>query len=198
MSPVAGSDGHDPPGQGHELVPGEAAVVEDVAVGLEDTIGEPVLAEELPDILGGVEFGRAGWDRQQGDVGWHGQLVGHVPAGLIEQDDGVGACGHGLGDPGQVQLHRRGGAAEQDQAGALSLLRADGAEDVGRAGALVVRRCGAGPASGPAPGDLVLLADPRLVLKPDLYRLARMARGDLRHAGREVFLNAAAAAGSWA
>ncbi len=54
-----------------------------------------------------------------------------VPAGLIDQDDGVGARGHGLGDFGQVQLHRLGGAAGQDQAGALAILRADGAEDVG-------------------------------------------------------------------
>ena len=65
MSPVAEADGHDPPRLGHQGVPGEAAVIEDVAVGLEDTVGEPVLAEELPDVLGRVEFGRAGRDRQQ-------------------------------------------------------------------------------------------------------------------------------------
>jgi hypothetical protein len=34
-----------------------------------------------------------------------------VPAGLIEQDDGMGARCHGLGDLGQMQGHGGGGAA---------------------------------------------------------------------------------------
>jgi hypothetical protein len=55
------------------------------------------------------------------------------------------------------------------------------------------------PAPCPAPGDLVLLTDPGLVLEPDLYRLARrVALGDLVEALGEVFLNAAMASASWA
>ena len=51
-----------------------------------------------------------------------------------------------------------------------------------------------GAASGPPAGDLVLLADTGLVLKPDLYVLAlRLLGGDLRQLGGEVFLNAAMA-----
>ena len=49
--------GHDFPGHIDELVLGEAAVVEDVVVGFEDTVGEPVVAHELPDVFYGVEFG---------------------------------------------------------------------------------------------------------------------------------------------
>ena len=44
------TDGHDFPGHIDELALGEAAVVEDVVVGLEDTVGEPVVAHELPDV----------------------------------------------------------------------------------------------------------------------------------------------------
>jgi len=98
-----------------------------------------------------------------------------------------------------MQRHRSGIAARQDEAGGGSLGRADGAEDVGRAGALIVRGRGSRPAPRPSPGDLVLLADPGLVLKPDLYRLARrVALGDLVEARGEVFLNAAMASASWA
>src|SRR3954464_7274844 len=43
VSPVAQSDGHDEPGPIGELVPRLAAVVEDVAVGGEDPVRDPVL-----------------------------------------------------------------------------------------------------------------------------------------------------------
>jgi len=78
-----------------------------------------------------------------------------------------------------VQLHGRAIAEGQDQTGALAFLRADSAEDVGRFGSLVERRSRACAAPRPAPGDLVLLPDPRLILPPQLYRGAgRQARRD--------------------
>jgi hypothetical protein len=57
MGPFSGSDGHDFPGLFDELVPGKAAVVEDIVVGLEDPVREPVVAQELPDVLDRVQFG---------------------------------------------------------------------------------------------------------------------------------------------
>ena len=57
MGPIPGSDGHDFPGLVDELVPGKAAVVEDILVGLEDPVREPVVAHELPDVLDRVQFG---------------------------------------------------------------------------------------------------------------------------------------------
>src|SRR3954470_24145791 len=122
-----------------------------------------------------------------------------MPAGLIPQKDGVCAGRDGPRDLRQVKGHGGGVAGRQDEPGAGPAGRADGAEDVSRARALVVRRRGACAASRPAPGDLVLLPDPRLILEPDLYRLAgRIARGDLLQAGGAVFLNVASASASWA
>jgi len=96
-----------------------------------------------------------------------------------------------------MQRHRGGVATRQDKTGAGSSCRADGTEDVGRTRPLIVRCRGSSPAPRPSPGDLVLLADPGLVLEPDLYRLARrVALGDLLEAGGEVFLNAASVAAS--
>ena len=59
---------------------------------------------------------------------------------------------------------------------------------------MVFRGCGAGAAFGPAPGDLVLLADPGLIGEPDLERLAADRLPDLLQTGRDVFLKAATAA----
>ena len=103
------------------------------------------------------------------------------------------------GDLLEVPLHGPGVASRQHQGGPGAACRADGAEDVDRLGALVVRGAGPGPATRPAPGDLVLLADPGLVLEPDLYgRAGRELIADLRRRVREVFLNASIAGPFWA
>ncbi len=57
MRPFAHSDGHDAPWLIDELVPGFAAVGDDIVVGFEDTVGEPVAAHILPDVFLRIEFG---------------------------------------------------------------------------------------------------------------------------------------------
>jgi len=51
VGPLAQSDGHDSPGLIDELVPGVAAFFEDLVVGFEDPVREPVVAHELPDVF---------------------------------------------------------------------------------------------------------------------------------------------------
>ena len=94
-----------------------------------------------------------------------------------------------------MQVHRLGVAYGQDERGSLALLGANRAEDIGRGGALVVWRRRARSALGPAPRDLVLLADARLVGEPYFYvaRIDAFALGDLRHAGGECFLKSSIA-----
>jgi hypothetical protein len=41
-----------------QLVPGEAAMVENISVRGEDPVGEPVISDELPDVFNRIEFGR--------------------------------------------------------------------------------------------------------------------------------------------
>src|SRR5450631_573300 len=94
-----------------------------------------------------------------------------MPAGLIGQEHGVSARRDGRGDLDEMQVHRLGVAGGQDQSDALALLGADSAEDVGRGGALIAGCAGAGTALRPAARDLVLLADARFVLEPNLYDL---------------------------
>ena len=200
MGPFAQSDGHDAPGLIDELVPGVAAVVDEIVVGFEDAVGEPVVAHELPDVLDRVEFGAFRRQGDDGDVGRHDEARRHVPAGLIDQQDGVGTGRDGLGDLGEMQVHRLGVAGRQDQGRALALLGADRAEDVGRGGALVTGRAGPGAALGPAAGDLVLLADTGLVLRTRSLscRCRRLLARDCVQARGEVFLKASIAPSAWA
>jgi hypothetical protein len=118
-----------------------------------------------------------------------------MPAGLVDQEDGVGAGRDDLGDLGEVQVHRFGIAGWQDQGRALALLWADGTEDVGGGGALITRSAGTGAPLGPPAGDLVLLADPSLVCEPDFYLVAfdRLLARDCVQTRGEVFLKSSIA-----
>src|SRR5882762_4516761 len=60
MCPTAQANRHDGPGLVGERVPGVAAVIEDVVIGAEDAVGEPVVAHELPDVLTGLSSGDFG------------------------------------------------------------------------------------------------------------------------------------------
>ncbi len=69
MCPVTQSDGHNFPGLVDQAVPCVAAVIDDDVVASEHAIGEPIVAQELPDVFGRVEFGALGRQRDEGDVG---------------------------------------------------------------------------------------------------------------------------------
>ena len=96
-------------------------MVDEIVVGFEDAIGEPVVAHKLPDVLDWVELG--GFRRQgdDGDVGRHGEAHRHVLAGLIDQEHGVGAGRDGFGDFGEMQVYRIGIEGRQDKGRALAL-----------------------------------------------------------------------------
>jgi hypothetical protein len=201
MGPVAQSDGHDCPGLLDEPVPGVAAVIDDIVVAAEDAVREPVVPHELPGVLDRVQLRALRRQRDERDVGRHLELVRQVPSGLIKQQHGMCMGRHRGRDLGEMQAHGCGVAVGQDEARRLALLGADGAEEVGRRRALILRRGGPGAASGPAPGNLVLLAYPGLIGEPDLYGAggdALLAR-DFRQAGGKVLLkrSTAPAACAW-
>ena len=78
---------------------------------------------------------------------------------------------HLCGDFGEVQVHRLSVAVGQDESCALALFRANRAENIGRGGTPIGGRGRPRPSFCPASGDLVLLADVRLIRKPDFYLL---------------------------
>src|SRR4051794_5127816 len=141
----------------------------------------------------------SGWQQHQREIVGHDKVLGAVPSGPVHQQDPMGSGSYGLRDFRQVQAHGLRIASRQDQGCALALLRADRPEDVDRARPLVVRGPGPGSPSGPAARDLVLLADPGLVLPPQLYGSAlREARPDRLQGGGETFLKSSSASGFWA
>src|SRR4051794_3530741 len=98
-----------------------------------------------------------------------------------------------------MQAHGLRVASGQHQGCALALLGADRPEDVDRTRPLIMRGAGPGAPSGPAPGNLVLLAHTGLVLPPQLDRGAlREARPDRLQGGGETFLKSSSASGFWA
>ena len=77
------------------------------------------------------------------------------------------------------------------------MLGTDRTEQIGRLGALIMSGSGTRALPGPAIGELVLLADPHLVLEPHLNRSTwRELSAHLRHADEKVFLNASMASTS--
>ncbi len=121
-----------------------------------------------------------------------------MPPGAVEQQDGVSAPGDGLGDLVKVRLHGLGVGIGERERRADAARRADGAEQIGVFVALVGWLAGSCPPPGPLPDDAVLLADPRLVLKPDLDGLVRRDMGEMRlQRLGEVFLNAAMVSAFW-
>ena len=183
-----------------EPVPRFAAVVDDVVVGVEDPVGEPVVAYELPDVFDRVQFGTFGRQRDDADIGGDIELACHVPSGLIDQHDRVSARRDGERYFGQMQRHGFGITEGQDQSGTLALFWADRAKDVGRFRPLILGCRWPCPASGPAPRDLVLLADTSFVLEPNLYgRALREGCSDFcQLGGKAPFLKASIASSFWA
>ena len=165
-------------------------MIDDVVIRLEDAVREPVVSHELPNVLDGVEFGAFWRQRDEGDIQRHDEFLREMPAGLVEENDCVGAGSHGSRDFGQMQGHCRGVAVWEDKRGTLTILRTDGTEDIGRGGALIFWRRWPRSTFRPAPGDFVLLPDPGFVCEPYLYcgRVDTLGVPDLTQNGGETFL----------
>jgi hypothetical protein len=106
--------------------------------------------------------------------------VSAAPAGAVEHEHGVSARRDGAGDLGEVIVHRAGVGEGHDEARGHAALRADRAENAGPLVAGVARCARARTALGPDPGERPLLADPSLILEPDLERFAPRGLGDRR------------------
>ena len=120
---------------------------------------------------------------------------GEMPAGLIDEQRGVRARRDLGGDFGQMQVHGFGVTPGQDEGCALAVLGTDRAEDISRGGSLIFGSAWTRAALGPAAGDLVLLADARLVGEPDLYcaGIDALFSPDLFQARGEAFLKSSIA-----
>ena len=86
-------------------------------VGVEDTVAQKVLAQELPDILDGVQLRRVGREMEQAEIGWHHKPPAQfVPPRAVERDHRMGTRCHQRADLRQMQVHCQGVGLWQHQA----------------------------------------------------------------------------------
>jgi len=117
------------------------------------------------------------------------ELVGRVPPGLVEQHDRVRAGRDVTGDLVEMLLHRLGIGRRHRQGGAEVAGGTDRAEQIRALVALVGRLARAGSLARPLVDEAVLLADPHLILEPQLDPGAERQRlHNLRHLAGEIFL----------
>jgi len=167
---------------GREPLPGHLAGVHDVLQVPKYRVGEPVTAQIVPNPLDRVELGAVRRQRQQGDIAGHHEPLASVPAGSVEDYQGMGKAypresggGNLAADLDQVVVHRRR-VADRHQCCRLARRRADRAKQIGRGEAEILRRNWPAAALPPHPGQAVLLADPSLVGKPYLDSRAACLR----------------------
>ena len=128
-------------------------MIDDVVEGFEDLVRQPVLSHELPDIFLRVEFRCTRRQRHEREIGWNLEVFGTVPAGLVENKDGVGTGGDPCGDLVEMKLHGFGVAERQNEGSTGSVFGADRTEQIGRLGALIVRGSGTRALPGPTIGN---------------------------------------------
>lgn len=121
-----------------------------------------------------------------------------MPRGLIDDEVGMGARCHCLGDFVEMSVHGVDVAPGKNKSCSFAQGRADRAENPDRTGALIGRHAWAGAAPCPASRQPDLLADPCLVTSPELNDLARVPCPDCGHDGRKVFLKMSCVSGAWA
>ena len=97
-----------------------------------------------------------------------------MPARPVHDEQGDCPNADALADFSQMLVHGFDVDGGQHQAAANATGRADGTEQIRPAEAPVAPRTRTGAAPGPDAGQRALLANPCLVLKPDLDQLACM------------------------
>src|SRR5712675_506298 len=63
-------------------IPGVAAVIDDIVVGFEDSVREPIVAHVLPNVFDRIEVGGFRRQCENGDVGGNEQSCRQMPSGL--------------------------------------------------------------------------------------------------------------------
>jgi hypothetical protein len=158
---------------------------------------EETLAPVEPNALDGVELGAVGRQVERRDRRRPGQPMGDVPAGAVHDQHGMAVRRQVGGEFIKQRLHRRDARLGHDQRHASVALRADGAEDPGRFVAHVPEPARADAALLPDAAGAADLADPRLVMEPQLDRPAmRLFGGDPLQLLGERYLKRSRATGS--
>ena len=163
---------------GCEDVPGLAAGLYNCFGVVEHAEGKEAFAQIEPDALDRVEFRTVGRQLDEAQIVGNGERAFVVPAGAVEDHEGVDVVWLGGGEMGEKDVHDLGVDAGQHEGEVLAAGRAHGGEDVGPLVADLTRARSAPAPEPPAVADPALVADPRLVLEPEFEALVGMRFGD--------------------
>ena len=92
----------------------------------------------MPDPLDRIEFRAVGRQRLQGDIARDDEPMAAVPAGTIEDHQGVAIGGDLAADLAEMVVHGEGIADRHDQRRRLGLRRAERAKHIGRGKAQIL------------------------------------------------------------
>ena len=139
---------------------------------------EESFLEVEPDALDRIQFGRVGRQRNQGDIGRNGEVVGAMPTGPIEDHHRMVVIGDGFRKAVKEGLHRRRVGIGHHQREGVVGAGLYGGEDIGEGEAPVAKPWRPLPALPPDMADAALLADARFVLEEQAQALAFMTYTD--------------------
>ncbi len=74
---------------GAQCVPGDKSRADDVVVACVEVMPQRALAQVEPDGLDEIGFRRIGQQRDERDIVRRGQMTGHVPTSLVENESRV-------------------------------------------------------------------------------------------------------------
>jgi hypothetical protein len=149
-----------------------------------------VAAEVVPEVLDRVEFGGRRREGDEGDGRGRAEGLGRVVSGVVPDQRDVGAGGDGGGELVEEGLDDGGVEPLADEALGPTGGRADGGQDVEAFEPALLRGGRPGPGVGPDGGQRPLLAEPGLVLEPDLDGFAGVGGGDPGDGVGRFFRNA--------
>jgi hypothetical protein len=147
---------------------------------------EEALAQVEPHAFHRIEFGRGCRQRQKRDVVRHGKRRRDVPAGPVEEQDGVHTGCQLLREGGEEHRHGLGCRAWQGEGEGLLGARPAGGEEIDAVVALVGETRRAHAALVPTVAHPTLLTDPGLILAPELDLRLGVRRGDHGELGAKL------------
>jgi hypothetical protein len=146
------------------------------------------VAQLLPNLFCGIEFGGPSRQRQQRHIGQLRQVRRGVPAGPIQYHNRMSSRGFRCADRLQLMPHGFGIGVGQHDPGRTVARRTECTKNIGSIRLLLPHHARARPFACPQSGLRSPLADPHFILKPDI----NLVRGDVRrhdrlHLERERF-----------
>ena len=128
------------------------------------------MPEELEEVFDGVQFWGIGRQEEQRDVVGEIEIVGGMPSGLVEDDDGMGAFGDLGADFRKMQAHGLGVGVGQNQGRRFVGFWTGCGKQISSFVALIFGLSWPAATTRPLAGQLTFLADPGFIGEPDFYR----------------------------